>query len=246
MVKLSEWDVSNMKYKSEQTKLQNRGFVTEKEIQDFNSLSKEELLELLDSENAAIRSAAAYHLSAVDEEVTRALLRRLLLEECLYTRLAICESLQKGNIHTAKQMLNYLGKIGDNQHKVLPKADSKKKSFPLPRDIIARTLGRMDVSVYPVLIDTIKGKDKNMISEALDAIGYMVFYHPELSIPQNAEPIYSLFKRYAENNLILWKALLCLSAFKLDKSYEVLLKFSTDDSVLGMEARRSLGLLDKR
>ena len=40
-------------------------------------------------------------------------------------------------------MVEYLGQIGNNQHKVLPTNGFNKKSYPLPRDIIARTLAHM-------------------------------------------------------------------------------------------------------
>lgn len=235
-----------MGVKSSQKELEKRGFASIEDREKFRALSKEQLLTLLHSDNAVFRTAAAYNLSARQELVTGELLRQLQIEQCLYTRIAICESLEKGDIHTAEQMVDYLGKIGSNQHKKLPDAVSKKKSYPLPRDIIARTVGNMDTAVFPVLAGVIKGNDTSKISEALDAIGYMAFYHSQLATHQNAEEILSVIKKQMENKLILWKAMMSLSAFRLEECREVLLKFAEDNTVIGLEARRSLELTKRK
>ena len=53
-------------------------------------------------------------------------------------------------------MVEYLGQIGNNQHTVLPTNGFNKKSYPLPRDIIARTLAHMKEDILPVLMDVLK------------------------------------------------------------------------------------------
>ncbi|SHO46881.1 hypothetical protein [Anaerocolumna xylanovorans] len=232
-----------MELKSSQEDLAKRGFASIEDIEKFSTLSREELIDLLHSDNAVFRTAAACNLSSRQGMITGELLKQLQIEQCLYTRIAICESLKKGDINTAEQMADYLGKIGNNQHKKLPGAVSKKKSYPLPRDIIARTIGSMDISVFPALVEVIKSNDISKISEALDAIGYMVFYHPQLATHQNAEVIVYVVEKYAENERILWKAMMSLSAFGLEECREVLLSFANDDTVVGLEARRSLDIL---
>lgn len=232
--------------KSSQEQLQKRGLATEKDIAELSILSQDQLIELLHADCAMTRTASACNLSSNQEIVTSELLKQLLVERCLYTRIAICESLERGNINTANQMIDYLGKIGNNQYKKLPHKVSEKKSFPLPRDIIARSLGNMNIAVFPVLIEVIKSSDIFKISEVLDSIGYMVFYHPILATLQNAEPIFSLVDDYADSELILWKVMLCLSAFWLNDSKEILLKYANENTVLGMEAQRSLNILEKR
>ncbi len=67
--------------------------------------------------------------------------------------------------------------------------------------------------------------------------------HPQLATLQNTEPIFSLVKEYADNQLILWKALICLSAFGLKDCKDFLLTFVNDKTIIGMEARRSIGIL---
>ncbi len=232
--------------KSSQEELQKRGFATQKDIKALNAISQEQLIELLHSNCATTRTAAACKLSSKPEIATRELLIQLSNEKCLYTKIAICKSLEKGNIDTAKQMTDYLGKIGNNQYKKLPSKVSEKKSFPLPRDIISRSLGNMDTIVFPVLIEVIKSKDTLKISELLDAIGYMVFYHPVLATLENAESIFPLVENYAESELILWKTMLCLSAFPLKESQKILLRFANENTVFGLEAQRSLNILENR
>ena len=83
----------------------------------------------------------------------------------------------------------------------------------------------------------------------------------------NANPIFALVDTYAENPLILWKVLLCLSAFPLEESRLILSKFANkknerndpdktnktkqydktqENNLLAMEAQRSLDILKER
>lgn len=57
------------------------------------------------------------HLHPFVEEAAEELLSQLAQEKCLYTRIAICEALECGEIHTAEKMTEYLGVIGNNQHR---------------------------------------------------------------------------------------------------------------------------------
>ena len=187
--------------KSSLSDLQRRGFATEDDIKKSYNLSQNELITLLHSKCAISRTAAAHNLSIMQASVQNItditgttditdnkniiktpsipnvideLLKQLCVEKCLYTKISICESLEKSDndcITTARKMTAYLGKIGNNQHKILPEKVSKKKSFPLPRDIIARSLGKMDITIYPVLLELIHSRDVCKISEVLDAIG---------------------------------------------------------------------------
>jgi hypothetical protein len=233
----------NKGLKSSQEDLIKRGLASKTDIEDLSTRSQAQLIELLHSNRAITRTASAYNLTSTQEEVTEELLKQLQVETCLYTRIAICERIEKGNITTAKQMIEYLGKIGANQYKEIPAAVSKKKSFPLPRDIIARSLGRMDTAVFPALLEVLGSQDVKKISEVLDAIGYMVFYQSQLVTLQNAEVIFHIAENYEQNRLILWKAIMCLSAFGLKESEEFLLRYAKDPTVIGLEARRSLSLL---
>lgn len=74
-------------------------------------------------------------------------------------------------------MVNYLGTIGKNQYKELPEKKINKKSYPLPRDIVARTLAHMGGKVLPELIKLLKSSNVVAIREALNAIGFIGFYN---------------------------------------------------------------------
>ncbi|MCC0704505.1 hypothetical protein IC213_15705 [Clostridioides sp. ES-S-0049-02] len=55
------------------------------------------------------------------------------------------------------------------------------KSYPLARDIITRSLARMNVEILPVLFDVLESDDRIKISEVIDAIGFMIFYNQEVA-----------------------------------------------------------------
>lgn len=237
--------------KSSKDNLRKRGFTYESDIDLLNNKSQSELFELLFSNIATVRTASIRTLAnnCINEtEFTDLLLNLLTKEKALYTKIAICETLEKGNVHTASKIIKYLGKIGNNQHKELPEAVSLKKSYPLPRDIIARSLGRMSISIFPTLIDVLKTENIDKISESLDAIGFMVFYNPKLATLNNATAIYNTITKYKENPLILWKCTICLSAFPLEETVIILtnIKEENQDNILSKEADRSLKLINIR
>lgn len=232
--------------KSTKEQLNNRGMLTEKKITELSTLSLEELIIKLHNSEANTRSAAAINLGSYVDKAADELLLQLSKEKCIYVRLAICDSLKKGNIVTVRKMINYLGKIGNNQYVELPNKVSAKKSFPLPRDIIARTLGKMDTSILSELIEVMKSDKCNMICEVIDAIGYMFFYNSRLATEDNCRLIVSLALKNKDNKIILWKVLKCLSAFPCEYSVEILLSFKEEEGLLGMEVARSLGILKDR
>ena len=229
--------------KSTEKQLKNRGMASQEEVDALSRLSVEELLVKIHDKQPCVRSAAAINLGRAVDEAAGDLLQQLSVEKSLYTRIAICESLEKGNIQTALKMTEYLGEIGNNQYEELPDKVSAKKSFPLPRDIIARSLGRMNIANYPATTKVLESGNVKKISEALDGIGYMVFYHPVLATEANCRNVIMTASRYEGNQLILWKILLCLSAFSNKESIEFLHRFEKEESILGQEARRSLKIL---
>jgi hypothetical protein len=234
--------------KSSKEELQKRGFAEEEEIALLAGKSQEELLLLLQEHNPVLRTSAAVNLMLTQENemiLSRHLLNQLSAEKCLYTKLAICEALQRGGVPTARQMVPYLGRIGSNQYKDIPDRVSLKKSYPLPRDIIARTLAKMPKTVFPVLLEVLQGNETDKICEVLDAIGFMVFYNRQLSNEINLRIIYDVLERFKENELLQWKAILCLSGFVLEENRMGLKAYAGRDNLLGQEALRALALLDK-
>ncbi|MCC0647080.1 HEAT repeat domain-containing protein [Clostridioides sp. ZZV15-6598] len=237
--------------KSTNEDLMKRGFITEEYINKFQSYSDEELLELVNSSKAVERSVSINLMSkrygVENKEFVEFLLGKLCVEKSLYTKIEICSALEKGNIYTAKQMIKYLGIIGNNQHKCLPDRVSKKKSYPLARDIIARSLARMNVEVLPVLFDVLESDDRIKISEVIDAIGFMIFYNQETSNEYYFKKIVSVMEKYLEDDLIIWKCIMCLSSFKTQESIDILeqVLYSDKNDLIKNEAECSLSKIRK-
>lgn len=238
--------------KSSEEELRKRGKMNQKDIDLIATMTDKELVGLIDSGSAVTRSAAVRLLYqrgyTKNEDFTLKLLQRLTKEKCLYTKIEICETLEKGDSKTASQMVKYLGCIGENQHTALPDKVSLKISYPCARDIIARSLARMDTSILPVLIEVLYSKDINRISEVLDAIGFMTFYHQNLVNQQLFEHIKTTMNTYLDNPIIQWKCVLCLSSLPITESKNILqdIHRSNCHQTIKKEAERSLKLIESK
>mgnify|MGYP001029041762 FL=1 len=143
-------------------------------------------------------------------------------------------------------MALYLGRIGTNQYKTVPETVSAKKSYPLPRDIIARCMGKMNPCTASVLVAVTEGDDKAKVSEALDAIGFMAFYHPDVASPQICDSLLQLAEKWKKDSLILWKLLLCMSAFSCEKSEAFVQAYAEKNGILKKQAERSRKIIEER
>lgn len=215
-----------------------RGWVEEADLSRYRGLSRSDLIALLASADACERTIAA-RLLPLDCDVTHILLEALIHEPALYTRLAITAKLESGGEATARQMIPLLNNIGHNQHRT-PIAPSKKKSYPLPRDLIARSLGRMSPDIFPLLLDSAEQLSPFPLRELIDALGFMAFYHPSVATEAHYQRLLSIKHTHRKDALIPWKMLICFSAFPQSKA--VLLQ----ETVFLAEAQRSLCLLDAK
>lgn len=229
--------------RSNETQLRKRGWVTADDLAAYKNLSEENLLHLLQSANPCKRTAGASLLKNVTPEITERLLQILSKETALYTKIAICEKLQTGDGTTAEAMIPYLAKIGSNQHYSLPEKPSKKVSYPLPRDIIARTLGRMSSGIITVLFEKASSLTQLQIREWVDAVGYLTFYHNELATEENLNKLITIVEKHKRDELIIWKFLTCLSVFPLPESRKILKEYAKQEGILGLEAQRSLKMI---
>lgn len=218
---------------------QARGKASQVLLDLYATASQEACLNGLFSEDGAQRSAAATYLELRKDHV-ETLCVQLQKESCLYTRIAICHRLAQGDVHTARILCRYLGTVGHNQHKTLPKAVSKKKSYPLPRDLIARTLGKMHPDILPALLEVLKSGEKETIKEALDAFGFLLYYHQELPTIQYLPVITALCQRWQTDAVLLWKCMMVLSAIPAKDTIIFLKKYENETSLIGTEARKSL------
>ncbi len=235
--------------KSNNEDLLKRGYIFEEYLDKYNKYNKDKLLILLDSDIAYERSIAIRLLNTYfdydDINFTKILLNKLENEKALYTKLEISKILEKQNIKTAKLMINYIGIIGKNQHKKLPSTVSKKKGYPIPRDIIVRILSHMDIVVLPILVNVLNTDDKVKISEIIDGIGFMIF-HSNKNNNKYFFQIKEVMVKYKDNPVILWKCITCLSSFNIPESKYLLNQYydNINNEILKEEINRSLTFID--
>ncbi len=173
---------------------ESRGFFTNKELNNFINLNKDDLIKLSNSSVPKERSIAISLLSQYnqDNSLTKYFLDKWVKEDKLYVRLEIAKSLEKGNIDTARLMSNYILKIPNNQYKKIPAKPYSKKTYVIPRDLICRSLARMDISIFPFILELFDNKE--ILSEIIDVFGFMVYHNPQLDNEENLGFILSILK----------------------------------------------------
>lgn len=237
---------------SNQMELRKRGMPLQDDLERMKELSFDQLRVLLNHNDSAIRSATVIAMRVFgdlqDREYVSMLMECLSCEQALYTKIELSNSLELGKEETAIWMCEYLGTIGTNQHTCVPNAVSKKKSYPLPRDIVARILGKMNDSVLACLVNQLPSIDIPAKYELIDAIGFGVFYHRNLSTMDNFRVIYNTYNEFSEDELIVWKLALCCSAFPIPNSIEMLKDIidSYENTIICAEAKRSITLLENK
>ncbi|SCY54529.1 hypothetical protein [Alkaliphilus peptidifermentans] len=225
--------------------LKKRGYIENIDMKDYQNLSHEELYILIKSQKAYERTIAARLLGEnVLDEVSDILIEVLSKEKNLYTKIEICNVLEKCSTNEAKKMIVLLGKIGDNQHHTLPQSISKKVSYPLPRDIIARTLAKMNIKVLPLMIAS---RDIHAIREIIDSIGFMCFYNNVSNEKFIVGKLVECFEIHKDDEIIRWKIVMAFSSFQ-DKDIVCRLedvKLNDKEALIREEAKRSLSLIKR-
>ncbi|MEH6891372.1 hypothetical protein V7024_17055 [Bacillus sp. JJ864] len=237
--------------KSSDSQLKSRGKITFEDLQHYNNHSKLELLEMIKSKEAYKRTIAIKLLSEkkdLKDDLIRLFLQTLTQENKLYTKIELCDALSKGNVQSAKIMVEYLGQIGNNQHKVLPTNGFNKKSYPLPRDIIARTLAHMKKEILPVLLDVLKTNNTLAIREVIDAIGFMCFYQKLHSNYQIIDALLLCLKTNFNDDITRWKLVRAFESFNDINVIHTLLAIEKNDGqpIIRNEAKRSLRIINSR
>lgn len=203
----------------------------------------------LHSSNAQERTAAAYYLGLQllenESEVAPHLLAALKKEKALYTKIQLCNALEKGMNTTFEVILPALGHIGNNQHKILPTAVSKKKSYPLPRDIIARTIGNMTIHCLETALNALSVLTLTETRELIDGIGFLCFYNKITNEEKVYEKLINHYENHYEDTLTRWKITQALSAFKTTKAIKKLQTISNYETepLIKNEALRSLNII---
>lgn len=237
--------------KSSNSQLRSRGKITSEDLQQYSNHTQIELLEMLKSKEAYKRTIAVKILSEkydLTDDLIHLFLQTLKQEKKLYTKIELCDALSKGDVQSAKIMVEYLGQIGNNQHTELPTNGFNKKSYPLPRDIIARTLAHMKEEIIPVLIDVLKTNNILTIREVIDAIGFICFYNKILFNTQIIDALLLCLRNNYNDHIIRWKLVRAFESFNDINVIKTLMKIEQNDSqlVIRNEAKRSLEIINNR
>ncbi len=219
---------------------QKRGQVSAAEVKQYEDVSVAELGSLLNSAEPKKRTIAATLIGnkKILDMIPR-LCHSISREKSLYPRIAISEALGKMGEPAVIPLISLLGKIGANQEKELPQKYFAKKSFPLARDLAARTLVKIGTPAIPYLTAKITTGTEFEIQQALDAIGGIV------SRTSDYRPLPVLLQAltdYSTNDITFWKLVRTLSVFKSNEVIGPLIKMLTHTQPsIRWEAARSLG-----
>lgn len=221
-----------------------RGQVNQKDIERVSLLDKSQLLSLLLSQTPVKRTCAAILLKKHNHsDVVDSLCKQLAIEKKLYARIAICETLADFKETSIASLIKLLGEIGNNQETEMPLSGYYKISYPLPRDIAARTLIRTgNAAILPLENFIQTSKDIKALEQALDAYGHIIYSN---KIMHSSSTLKELHKKHSHNDFLKYKIARCLSGFNDTWSISFLFKLMEyNHEGLRCEALRSL-LLQK-
>ena len=160
----------------------------------------------------------------------------------MYSKIEICNSLSKLNDIAVSPLINCLGKIGGNQHKIVPEKEFLKDSYTLPRDIASRTLIRIGEKAIPELLKELEIGKEGVLSELIDTIGYINFYSKVKGIFESLIFCYVLNEN---NDLIKWKIIRAMSGISESESFLDEQYSKTNNNRIKKEIDRSLRLIKK-
>lgn len=231
------------------SQLRGRGLLSNEDVAAFSDLSVTDLTQQLESEDAVERSTAIRILARRGEPAASVnpLLAEILKRETkLYTKIELCEALQIGGDETALMLIPLLGTIGRNQHQQPSPEAFKKSSYPLPRDIVARILARMDPAILPILTSFIHDGPRAQVVEVVDAVGFMCFYAPATKQHRLAA-LRALINRLhssPSDGLMRWKIVRAFESFNHPDALSILRETIEDCAApaIRQEAQRSLAL----
>lgn len=222
-----------------------RGYLSPQFEKRFKNLSDTNLIKMLESTVAQERTAAARLLQHKKNILSiHSLCQALENERSLYSKIAISKALGSMGVKPLSFLIGMLGKIGRNQYKQTPAKLFKKTNYPLPRDIVARTITKIGPVALPALEKILLKGELSQIYEAIDSIGYISFYSNE---HRSLKYLFLCLKQNKDNNLLIWKIVRALEAFPLPKSEKFLQSVvaTSKNRILILEATRSLKQISK-
>lgn len=232
--------------KIKQINREKRGQITDEYLSQFKELSNEIIIQMLKDNNPQKRTAAAKILGKTPNSKNVTILCGAMKnEKAIYSRIAMSESLGEMGEIAVPNLIELLGKIGNNQEKELPTKYFKKKNFPLQRDLAARTLVKVGKPALPYLIQTITSTPDVFTKEqAVDAIGGITYKTRDQSAVDTIIQTIHENTNNPDNTLLLWKCVRALSGFQKNRrAFDMLmemLEHETKPPIL-WETIRSLG-----
>jgi len=219
-----------------------RGFVAKGDEINWATRTNNELIDLLKSRIAIERTIGARLLGSRGDVSVEYLLMALKTEKKLYPRLEICCLLARIGEPSIDGLVQLLGVIGNNQHQTPSEEPFLKNSYPLPRDIAARTLIRIGQAALPVLCGVLDEDNRAKISEAIDAIGFICSIG---GADQYLKPLMACYNRFENNDLLRWKLFRAMSSFPesltfLEKQLPV-----ENNPAIQQEIKRSIRIINK-
>jgi HEAT repeat protein len=219
-----------------------RGQISPEELKAYVEFKTEHLIEMLSTDNPQERTIAATILGTRgDKKGILPLCTSLKKEKALYSRIAMSEALGKMGYAAVPPLIKLLGQIGNNQEIELPKKYFNKKSFPLARDMAARTIIKIGKPAAPHLINVMEEQDDLIIQQAIDALGGIA----AKSGDKKALPVLlNGLEIYSDNKITLWKIIRALSGFKhCEETLDPLISIleSNYDAPIIWESARTLG-----
>ena len=224
------------------TKRRERGEVAQADIDPYLLMPTDELLCQLRLPTPTIRTCAATVLGNHKElKVVAALCQQIKIEKKLYCRIAISDSLVNIGSLSIQPLLALLGKVEHNQETDIPRKGFNKTSYPLPRDIAARTLCRMGGGILPEVFGFLENDRQPFeLEQAIDVIGHIV-YTDKLKI--DSKILIRISETYSEFPMIQFKITRCFSGFTDNQAKQFLYnRLKSSDLGFQFEAARSLVL----
>lgn len=226
---------------------QKRGKIAKQDLGLFNQYDKNSLMALLKSGNPQERTCAAILLGRKKiKDAIPELCQRLKTEKYLYTKIAISEALGEIGPAAISDLMLLIGTIGNNQHQTLPEKYFSKINYPLPRDIVARTITKIKTPALPSLTQLIVcSLEKTKVSEAVDALGWIIFYNKtgKTQIESAENALFQCLENFTGDMVIHWKVIRAFESFNSPKVIEYLQAIVDNEllpSQLRSEACRSL------
>ncbi len=224
-------------------KREERGETSPEEDRAFERHDDGRLIACLRDNAPKTRTSAAKILGKRSSvEAAGPLCRALEVEKKLYPRLAFCEALAAIGKPAVQPLVDRLGEIGRNHETALPTKGFYKNSYPLPRDIAARTLTLIGEPALPALLQSLDAKKRLAAEQAMDAIGHISRYSGNGSaLPR----LLHILEKKGLDERTHWKVIRTFQAFDDERVVRILsdnLRHHPTPAIR-WEAARSLGII---